>query len=211
MIEAIPQAVEQWREIVRAECSDVPEDIILGVINRESAGVVGRVAGKTTKYGFTNEEMACGFDSKLNYRALGLMQIVPRTLRDYNQRNPKRKVTPCQLVGKTKSDARAQIRVGVSVFKQGLHFAHNIAPKRNPWPHGKVSKEQVLIADLVYTRGAGNVRAMLDKCIEQGLPQTYKSIKSIAGNWGTTETPFKHAEAVLAYYDPTAEKKKSIA
>ena len=208
--------VEQWREIVSGERRGIPTDIILAVIERESHGELGQAAKRKTKEPYTPQEIKCGLDRDLIQRALGLMQITPICLREYNRKNRSDPVTPCELASKDTRAARAQIRVGAWFLDLCLRWAHSVDQAAHPWPRGLLSRPQIELAALAYKQGIGGTAARLRAAGVAGLPLTVRSIQKLDPAWGNGERPYEYAASVASAYDrgvldpvPAPEPKKN--
>jgi hypothetical protein len=133
--------VENWRGIVREEQSraksPLPEDLVLATIHVESRGHPGS----------TNQKSG----------ASGLMQVMPNTLKWYNQQTGDN-ITLEQL--RSKDHGREQIRVGLWVLHQFWRGAHRYLTGRlTDIPVDELGR----IADLFYVAGPAAAKKRLDK------------------------------------------------
>lgn len=134
--------VERWRTIAFEELErqgvPLPVDLILGVIWTESRGKPGIMHPKS--------------------KASGLMQVMPNTLRWYNEQNPAAPVALSTL--RSSEHGREQIRVGIWVLAQFWKGAYRYLKKRLD----EIPTEQLArIADLFYVAGPGATRKKLDQ------------------------------------------------
>jgi hypothetical protein len=162
-------AVQQWAPLVRAELAyqniPLPTDLILSVIRVESGG----------KAGLTNP--AGG--------ASGLMQVLPVTLQDYNQRHQDN-YTLADMRGEDLNSARAQIRVGLSTLARYWKRAYEYLSSRLPTvPILDLSR----IADLFYRAGPGATIKQLDKLSQP----TFSALKTAFPDW----EPLRHPTRVF--------------
>lgn len=174
--------VARHRSRVLQESGGFAPDLILAIIKQESGGVIGKKAGATTK----PWEIPSSSGGTLTYnRALGLMQVVPRTLASYNNRNPHVPVYFEQMSGKTEGDARIQIRVGCDVLAKEIRNLHSYDPDSFPATRpNNVDTNQLKCAILGYRMGFGNLSNKLKKLRQRGLALTYKNIKREFPHWG---------------------------
>lgn len=190
---AFPPVIERWRPFVVAAAPDVPADLALAIIKRESQGVPGTVAytdvGHKPGSGYSDAERACGLPASLTWRCLGLMQVAPRTWRDYVTRTG-RAIAPCDLAGKSTAQAAAQIEIGCSALRAALSAA---GWRGEPIPRDEV----ILMARLVYARGAGAVSDKLAAAAAAGFPRTFAGLEAFDPTWGRPDRPFDGARAVL--------------
>ncbi len=185
--------VEQWRPLALEESQGVPVDLVLATIARESRGVAGDVGYTDTAHGYTDAEIAaCGLPVALRRRALGLMQIAPRTWRSYVTSTGSQ-ITPCDLAGTSYAAARAQIRIGCAVLRSCLVWADW---RGEPVPSDAI----VLMARLAYARGVDAVRHKLAAAAAAGYPATFEGLEAYAPTWGHPDRPFDGACAILAAY-----------
>jgi len=134
--------VERWREIAAQELErqgvPLPVDLILGVIWTESRGKPGIVHPKS--------------------KASGLTQVMPNTLKWYNEQNAGAPVPLEHL--RSPDYGREQIRVGIWVLAQFWKGAYRYLKKRLD----EIPTEQLArIADLFYVAGPGATKKKLDK------------------------------------------------
>jgi len=177
-----PPIVARHRSRVLQESGGFAPDLILAIIKQESGGVIGKKAGATTK----PWEIPSLSGGTLTYnRALGLMQVVPRTLASYNNRHPHTPVYFEQMSGKTEGDARIQIRVGCDVLAKEIRNLHSYDKTAFPGTRpDNVDTNQLKCAILGYRMGFGNLSRKLKKLEERGQALTYKNIKREFPYWG---------------------------
>ncbi len=177
-----PPRIERFRLMVLWESQGIDPDLILAIIKQESGGVIGKKAGSTCKP-WEIPTLAGGF---ITYnRALGLMQVVPRTIASYNNRHPDAPVYFEQMSGKTLTDARIQIRVGCNVLVKETHNLHSYDSAAFPGtdPDG-ADVNQILCAILGYRMGFGALTKKLNQLRGMGLALTYENIKEQFPLWG---------------------------
>lgn len=122
-----------------------------------------------------------------NSGAMGLTQIMPITLKEYNKYH-KPGYTAQDLTGKTIASARKQIQVGLWILGQFWRGAYNyLQPKIQTVP----VDELVKIADLFYVAGPNATKKKLRTI---AVP-TYNTLKAKYPNW----VAFKHPEKVWKY------------
>lgn len=177
-----PRRIERLRPLVVWESRGLPHDLILSIIKQESGGIIGRAGGTTVKP-WQIPTVAGGV---ITYnRALGLMQVVPRTIASYNNRHPNTPVYYEQMSGETESDARIQIRVGSEILSKEIKNLHRYDPEYFPGTAASnTDTNQLLCAILAYRMGFGALTKKLKQLNERGLALTYQNIKNEFPNWG---------------------------
>lgn len=161
------KSVTKWAPLVAAELSiqgvPLPQDLILELIRVESGGAAGAVNPSSG--------------------ASGLMQVMPITLQDYNQRHGTAYTLP-EMRGKTAQDAQKQIRVGIATLAHYWQRAYQYLKKR--WEQVPVD-ELAHIADLYYTAGPGATQKKLDK-----LPDpSWSAVQAAYPGWNALPHPKK--------------------
>ena len=180
-----PHQIERWRQFVLWECKDVYPDLVLAIIKKESGGIPGLVAGASCKP--WPIPLAGGGTITYNH-ALGLMQIVPRTIASYNERHPDEIVYYEDMKGQDERAARLQIRVGCAVYASAVNALFRYDPRIFPAPSpGNATVEQLKLALVAYRMGFGALRKKLDKLRELGKPLTFESLANTFPNWGMNE------------------------
>lgn len=164
-----PKLVEKWRNLAQSEIDKsgvpLPVELALAIIKNESGGRVGAVNPTAN-------------DS-------GLMQVVPISLKWYNQKHA-RKYTMNDLQGKSDSSARIQIRIGLWVLASWWRIAYRYLKKRRPTvPLDDLAR----IADLFYARGQAGARRKIDK-----VAPNFEAIESAYPDW----RPVGHARRIWA-------------
>ncbi len=172
--------VERWRAIAQSERGNLPTDLVLAIIDNESRGKPGAIAGKRTKHPELLQRREG--PSIVADRALGLMQVIPRNIANYARTVAP--VTYDDMVGTTPADARIQIRLGVSVLRSAMASLHRRDPSIWPWPSGSLTDEQLWIGLAAYAIGSGNVGRKLDRLGQEGKPQTWASLVNRFPSWG---------------------------
>lgn len=184
--------VERWRAAVRVEARDLPPDLVLAYIDRESNGIPGRVAYADVRIPYTDAERACGLPVAYARRALGLLQVAPVTWRNYVA-NTGDRVTPCDLAGRDVVNGPIQIRVGAAALRSALKFAG--------WSGEQLPSDAiVLMSRLAYARGAGALQAKLAEARAAGFPATFDGIEAFDPTWGRPDRPFDGARGILRKY-----------
>ena len=168
--------VLKWAPVIDAELarinSPLPRDLILAVIEVESRGKAGLINKKSG--------------------ASGLMQVMPATLEDYNQRHPSDPVSLAELRSSSSAAAVKQIRVGLSVLSHYWRAAYDYLSGR--WSHVPID-ELARVADLFYVAGPGNTRIRLNK-----VNPTWDEIKQRFPKWNALPHPtnvFSHLEGLV--------------
>jgi len=160
-------SVTRWEPIVATELSarsiPLPKELVLAVIWVESRGKPGLVNPKSG--------------------ASGLMQIMPTTLQDFNQRHGTN-YTLADMRGESKDAAIKQIRVGVDIIAHYWKKAYQYLSSR--LEHVPID-ELGRIADLFYVAGPGATRKKLDK-----LPvPVWAAVKDAYPKWNALPHPTK--------------------
>ena len=156
--------VERWREIASQELSrqgvPLPVNLVLGVIWTESRG----------KPGITHPKS----------KASGIMQVMPNTLKWYNEQNPSSTVSLDTL--RSKDHGREQIRVGIWVMAQFWKGAYRYLKNRLD----EIPTEQLArIADLFYVAGPGATKKKLD----QVEPPFLEAVEARFPKWNALPHP----------------------
>jgi hypothetical protein len=160
-------SVQRWEPAVIAELNSqgvpLPPSLILAVIKVESNGYPGIVNPKSG--------------------ASGLMQVMPKTLQDFNARHGKN-YTLSDLRSQSDSGARKQIEVGIAVLAHYWKRAYKYLTSRLD---NVPVDELAHIADLFYAAGPGATMSRLDK-----LPSpTWEMIKEAFPKWNALPHPTK--------------------
>lgn len=162
--------VTQWTPFVVSELNSqgvpLPKELILELIRIESGGHAGAVNPKSG--------------------ASGLMQVMPITLTDYNQRHGTG-YTLADMRGKTTPSAVKQLRVGLSTLAHYWRRAYKYLRTRM---QSVPIDELAHVADLYYVAGPGATQKRLDKLYHP----TWSSIKSAYPNWNALPHPQKVLE-----------------
>jgi soluble lytic murein transglycosylase-like protein len=161
------KSVLRWLPLVSAELAaqgiPLPDSLILSVINVESNGKPGIVNPKSG--------------------ASGLMQVMPGTLTDYNQRHGKH-YPLSSMRSSSNADARKQIEVGIAVLAHYWKRAYRYLQKRM----GDVPVDELgHIADLFYAAGPDATMQRLDKL---AVP-TWAAVRDAFPNWNALPHPAK--------------------
>lgn len=161
----VKKSVQRWQPAVISELSKqsvpLPPELILSVMWVESRG----------KPGLVNQKSG----------ASGLMQIMPITLKDFNQRTGK-KYTMSDMQSSSDVAAKKQIEVGISVISRYWRSAYSyLSKKLQEVPIDLLSR----VADLFYVAGPGATRKKLDKMADV----TWGLIESTHPNWNALPHP----------------------
>jgi len=191
--------VERWREIAAAESRGIPVDLVLAFMGLESKGKPGAIGYTDTGSNYTDAELR-GLPVALRRRALGLLQVAPVVLRDYNARAGEPSVIPPELVARGLGDSRKQIRVGTWLLRQCLFFSHDLDPKNHPWPYGPLTDPQIAFARLAVHKGMQGTRKQLAAAAAAGFPATVAGLEAFDPIWGAPDKPYRGARAAVAAY-----------
>lgn len=177
-----PNQIERWRQYVLWECRDLAPDLILAIIKKESAGIPGLVASAScSPYPIP---LSSGGSITFNH-ALGLMQIVPRTIASYNSSHPQDIVYYEDMKSKDERAARLQIRVGCAVFASAVRNLHLYDPSVFPGSTpGNATPNQLILALVAYRMGSAALSKRLDKLKQMGKPLTFEALANTFPNWG---------------------------
>lgn len=187
-----PKNVERWRATALAELSKqqipLPVELILSIIERESAGFAGNV----------NEKSG----------ASGLMQVMPVALKDYNQRHGTT-YSMADMRGTDGLSAQRQIEVGVGIVGHFWKSAYKYLSGR--YGQSPVSIDEVArIADLFFAAGPGATQSRLNTM----QPPFWENVQTKYPTWNALPHP-RHVfaepkpwnlPAIQAWLD-TAQKK----
>lgn len=149
-----------------AQSVPLPRELILEVIRVESGGKAGAVNPSSG--------------------ASGLMQVMPITLEDFNQRHGTN-YTLAEMRSGDEAAARKQIRVGLSTLARYWKRAYSYLKSRL----GTVPVDELArIADLAYAAGWGAVKKKLEKLEDP----TWAALQIAYPTWNA----LPHPEKVLA-------------
>ncbi len=189
--------IGQWRRVVASEARDIPHDLILAIIAHESGGKAGIPSKATTKA----HDIPLRGGGVVNYNhALGLMQVIPGTLAAYNKNNPT--VFFEDMAGQDEQAARAQVRVGSSVYANAIRALYRYDPRTFPGgTPGKAPPDQLMLALTAYAFGFGRLRKKLDALKARGEPLTFNALAANFPDWGKVgdkwlSRPIKYARWV---------------
>jgi len=176
--------IERWRKVASAEANGIPVDLVLSLIKQESGGQVGRIAGADCRPGLIPTNAGNMVTAK---RALGLMQVVPNTIKAYNKANPSDIATFEQMIGKSNSDARKQVRVGCWVFRKEIHNLNKYDPLEFPAETApEADTNQMLFAILCYRMGFGATKKRMNEMKAKHYLLDYKVFRREYKDWGKT-------------------------
>jgi hypothetical protein len=187
MSSALKPAVVRWRDIVSEELASakapMPTNLVLALIQQESGGQPGLVAG-----------VGAGDGS----HAAGLMKCIEAVRVDYN-RLTGGGVSQADLRGADVESARKQVRVGVWLLarKWGQVRAYLDA---NGGPTD--TRNVALLADNAYAMGWGSLKRQLVNLEAAGRPLTEDALVAHNPEWGRpANDPLRHARVVWARYE----------
>lgn len=169
----VKDSVKRWEPAVKAELYrkniPIPPDVILAVMWVESRG----------NPGLTNSKSG----------ASGLMQVMPGTLADFNQRHGK-SYTIEEMRGDTNNDALKQIEVGIAVLAHYWKSAYKyLTKKMSDIPVDLLA----IVADLFYAAGPGAAQKRLNKLGSI----SWDSIREKFPDWAAIPHPTNVFEKVL--------------
>lgn len=161
----VGQRTLRWAPVVTAELErqnvPLPDQLILQLIHVESRGKAGLVNPKSG--------------------ASGLMQVMPGTLQDWNQKHGK-SYPLSDLRGTSDEQARRQIEVGIGVLSTYWLGAYQYLSKRlDTVPVDELAH----IADLFYVAGGGATKKRLNKL---DTP-TWAAVQERYPNWNALPHP----------------------
>lgn len=190
--------VEQWRQYAIWEGQGAPPDLILSIINNESAGRAGIPAGVGTKFHLDVPKRAGG--NRLVKRAYGLMQTIPAVISDFNKDHGAKPAYWEDVSGKTAEAGRIQIRIGCWLFNKYVRLLHKYDPVSFPGSHaGEASPEQLTSALVAYAVGWGALRKKFDVLKEKGVPLTQRNLYENFPLWGYSKSKERWVNRPLHY------------
>jgi len=191
-----PKKIERFREPVGWECKDVPPDLILAVMQHESGGVPGREGGRGTKCGML--PTASGGQVEI-CRALGLMQIHPRTVASWNEHGNETAFVE-DMTGDDERAIRMQIRIGCWYLAACVAGLHKYYPESFPAVSAiQADQNQLQCALIGYAVGLGALRKKLDQLKEENKPLTYEQLVKSFPEWGKSQKTGKWINRPLHY------------
>lgn len=163
----IPASVLRWEPAIVAELQaraiPLPKELVESIMTVESRGKPGLVNPKSG--------------------ASGLMQVMPGTLQDFNQRHGT-DYTLADMRGTSNYAALKQIRVGVDIMAHYWKRAYQYLSNRlENVPIDELGR----IADLFYVAGPGATKKKLDKL---DVP-TWERVKAAYPGWNALPHPTK--------------------
>lgn len=202
-----PNKIAKYRRYVQWECKDIPPDLVLAVLEHESGGIAGRPGGTGTK---TAElPAACGGVQTVD-RAMGLMQVHPRTVKGFNERqtDENSKAFVEDIAGNDERSIRLQIRIGCFYLARccaGLHgFDRSAFPARSL---RNADPNQIALSLAGYAVGLGAVLKKLEQLKQLGQGLTYTALLTNFPDWGKSKEtgkwinrPLHFAKTVYARY-----------
>lgn len=198
--------IEQLRPYVLAECRDIPPDLVLSIIQRESGGTPGIAGAGHTKPGVLYDVDG----NPVEYsQALGLMQTIPATIASYNtgREGTKEFATVEDMTGSDERAIRLQIRIGcryLAVANRLLHESYaSVCPESSL---ADASDDQISLALTGYAVGAGATLKKMEAAAQSGKTPTFATLKKIFPSWGQNSDgkwinrPLKYADDVMTNY-----------
>ena len=185
-----PPAVEQWRKFATWECKDIPVDLVLSIIARESGGKVGEPARAKSRKAMVLDDQGRTVPQD---RAFGLMQCIGPLLKTWQDAGKEPKITINDMFGKDERAARSQIILGCWYFAncvRALHLYDSTEfPGQSP---GTASDEQLRLAIVAYRIGWGGkskpggrgLKPKLDELRANSWPLTLQSLAKAFPLWG---------------------------
>jgi hypothetical protein len=219
-----PKNVEQWRQYVSWESKDIPNDLVMSIIEHESGGQAGIKSHAGTK---AAEILNDAGDLVAVSNALGLMQVIPPHVAAWNL-NKIPKITLEDMTGDDERAARLQIKIGSSIFASYLHKLHSFDPQEFPGKTpGTATPQQLSLALVAYAIGPGKkggkrgLIPKLERLRELKRPLTLSALEATFPKWGYSDTlqrwinrPVEAAKNVWSRYKknigtaPEKEQKK---
>jgi len=167
-------------QVLNETSRPIPVNFVLGVIQRESGGIVGN-------YG--------------NGIAMGLMQVLRGTLASFNDKQNK-SYTKQDMIGTSNEDAMRQIEVGTWYLQRCLLSVNKMNPFEFTWPKGPLGRTQGHYADMSYVAGINGFRKFRERALNQGFADTPQALRlyrnTYETTWGQPNRPFDHAKGVWA-------------
>jgi hypothetical protein len=188
---SFPAKVERWRPLVLELATDLPPDLVLGIIWHESGGIPGILSTGTTKA--AKVPTSAGGEKKANH-AFGLMQVIPRNVAGWNSEHPEDLATWELMSGTSEAAARMQIRLGLWILRDSLSWLQRYG---FPWPAGALTDDQIKIGLMIYAWGAHNLEPYLAQLQNEGAPVTASEIATRWPDMGAPKNaPVKFSQRV---------------
>lgn len=179
-----PKKIERWREPVGWECKDLPPDLVLAVLQHESGGTPGREGSRGTKCGML--PTASGGQVEV-CRALGLMQIHPRTVASWNEHGDEIAYLE-DMTGDDERAIRMQIRLGCWYLAACVAGLHKFDSKAFPSVSAaKAGQNQLQCALIGYAVGLGALKEKLEQLRSENKPLTYEQLVKSFPEWGKSK------------------------
>ena len=165
-------------------------------MQHESGGVPGREGGVGTKCGML--PTASGGQVEI-CRALGLMQIHPRTVASWNEHGNETAFVE-DMTGDDERAIRLQIRIGCWYLAACVAGLHKYYSKSFPAVSAsQADQNQIQCALIGYAVGLGALRQKLDQLKEENKPLTYEQLVKSFPNWGKSQKTGKWINRPLHY------------
>jgi hypothetical protein len=199
--------VERLRDYVLQECKDIPPDLMLAIINNESAGKIGEPGKRKTK----SKDYIPTVNGGKRYVdiAYGLTQAVPSTILFYNslQKKSKYRATFEDVSGTDERAARIQIRIGCFLLAFINKYLHDKFPSAAPAISLSDAKpDQIKLVLTGYSAGHGNTDKRLTALQSRNITPSFESIEKTFSNWGRNKNgewinrPIQYANKISREY-----------
>jgi len=195
-IKELRSRVGQWSKYL-PENTAILNPYFLAIIQNESKGFPGQIASRTTRYTATiPSELGVGIATN---RALGLMQVIPINIVDYNSKHPGKEVTYEQMTGTSSADGVKQIETGLYVFFEGVDTLERILGQQLIEPGNRLNLNLLKLALVTYAWGIGNLREKLDVLTSLGLDPSYENLAATFPDLGndTNNQPLVYTQKIM--------------
>jgi hypothetical protein len=196
--------IERLRQWVTWECKDIPPDLVLSIIQRESGGKIGAIGRGKTRCGELTD--STGNKTEICH-ALGLMQTIPATVAWYNKTVTGNDIaTLDDMIGSDERAARMQIRIGCKYLAYINHFLHEKFPDVLPAASlSSATDDQISLVLTAYLIGHGSTAKKINALIDAGKKISFLSVKNAFPEWGKVgdiwvNRPIKYAESVMSQF-----------
>lgn len=160
------QRVERLRPLVMSIVDPQWVDLVLAIIQRESGGVIGRKAGAKTRVAV--KLLRDDGTYILYQRALGLMQVIPLIIKNWNNTHTD-KATFERMSGGTMLDAHYQVKLGWWTLKSNFKSINDLLPEIPAIGlDGRMNPPWVRYVLVTYRWGIGNLRKKIKQLRAEG-------------------------------------------
>jgi hypothetical protein len=189
-------SVEKWTNYVAGKVPSILLPVALGVIQKESGGIAGKQAGATTRFGI--ELPSSGGGTVYADRALGLMQVIPIVIREYNDGRA-RTVTYEEMTGTSTADGHKQLDIGIWAYFNNVILVELLTGK-NLIQGSRLNTDLLKLVLVSYNWGFGNLRKKIDVLTNQGLDPNFDNLAQMFPALGEpANSPLKYVSRVLNY------------